>query len=141
MKTGTMFACAAALFALAAGVRDAGAQTPCTTSRAVIDSARDDVLTILGSQGRLVTELRQEQGLDPDKLAPITVTDRAVCARMAPAFNRVIPPGIEYAVLKVGPLYYARDPDQHRSTGVFTDSAFRVVMRLGAEVPEPRRRP
>lgn len=119
----------------------AKAQAPCTSKRAVVDSARDDVLTILGGDNRLVKELRQEQGMSPDQITPTTVTERFVCAKMASAFNRTIPPGVEFAVLKVGPLYYARDPDQKRSTGVFTDSTFHVVMRLLAEVPEPRRRP
>ncbi len=121
----------------------AGAQAPCTTKRALVDSARADVFTVLGGDSRLVQELRQETGLKADGLAPVTatVTDRAVCARLAPAFNRVIPPGVEFAVLRVGPLYYARDPDQRRSTGVLTDSTYKVVMRLGAEIPEPRRRP
>jgi len=119
----------------------ASAQTPCTTRRAVVDSARDDVLSILGGDNRLVKELRDEQGLKRDQLRPVTVSDRYVCAHMVPAFNRMIPPGVEFAVLKVGPLFYARDPDQKRSTGVFTDSTFKVVMRLGAELPEPRRRP
>jgi hypothetical protein len=128
---------AAALFVASA----AGAQTPCSTRRAIVDSARADVFTVLGGNSKLVQELRQENGLQADHLAPVTVTDRAVCARLAPAFNRVIPPGVEYAVLRVGPLYYARDPDQRRSTGVVTDSTYKVVMRLGAEIPEPRRRP
>ena len=122
-------------------VATASAQAPCTTKRALVDSARADVFTILGGDNRLVQELRQETGLRADGLAPVTVTDRSVCAHIAPAFNRVIPPGVEFAVLRVGPLYYARDPDQRRSTGVITDSTYKVVMRLGAEIPEPRRRP
>lgn len=119
----------------------ANAQAPCSARRAVVDSARDDVLTVLGGDSKLVKELRDEQGMKREEIKPTTVKDRYVCAHMAPAFNRMIPPGVEFAVLKVGPLYYARDPDQKRSTGVFTDSTFKVVMRLGAEVPEPRRRP
>lgn len=118
-----------------------GAQAPCSVKTALVDSARADVFNVLGGDSRLVQELRQETGLKADGLAPVTVTDRSVCARIAPAFNRVIPPGVEFAVLRVGPLFYARDPDQRRSTGVVTDSTYKVVMRLGAEIPEPRRRP
>jgi len=131
---------AATLFAvlvLAAG-SSSKAQAPCATGRAVVDSARDDVLTVLGGEGRLVAELRQEQGINVNDIKPVTVTDRAVCAKIAAAFNRLIAPGVSYAVLRVGPMYYARDPDQRRATGVFTDSSFKVLMRLGAELPSPR---
>jgi hypothetical protein len=132
VKAATLGACALVLSAALAH-----AQTSCATKRAVVDSARDDVLMVLKSDRPLVVELRQEQGLKAENLAPVVVTDRAVCARMAPAFKRVMPPGVEYAVLRVGSLYYARDPDQRESTGVLTDSTFRVVMRFGSELPAP----
>jgi hypothetical protein len=134
------FLAGAAILACAASI---GAQTPCSLKRAVVDSARSDLLTVLGSGSPLVAELRQEQNLKADDIQPVTVNDRTVCARLASTFNRVIPPGVEFAVLRVGQLYYARDPDQKRSTGVLTDSTFKVVMRLGAEVPAPpaRKRP
>ncbi len=57
-----------------------------------------------------------------------------ICTRMTPALGHAISPTTRFAVLKVGPLYYARDPDQQRGTGVLADSLFRVVMRFGAEL-------
>ena len=90
-----------------------------------------------GNRSRIAAETASSE------ISPVTVSDRATCSRLAPAFNRVIPTNADFAVLRVGSLYYARDPDQRRSTGVFTDSTFKVVMRLGAELPAPpaRKRP
>ena len=116
-----------------------GAQAPCSNRRAVVDSARDDIFTVLGSDGRLIEELRKEQGLTADSIRAITVLDPLVCTKLATAFNRLLPTTTTFAVLRFGNLYYARDPDQKRSTGVITDSTYRVLMRLGAEVPPPRR--
>jgi hypothetical protein len=130
---------ALALF-VACSASELAAQAPCSTKRAVVDSARSDVFTVLGSDGKLVAELRQEQGIVADSLRPVTVTDPKVCAKLATAFNRLLPTTATYAVLRVGSVYYARDPDQKRATGVITDSTFRVLMRLGAEVPPPPRR-
>ena len=68
-------------------------------------------------------------------LQPVTVIrERFICARIAGTFAHIVPPGVTFVVLKIGPLYYARDPDQRRGTGVFADSAFHVVMRLGAAI-------
>jgi hypothetical protein len=117
------------------------AQAPCSTRRAVVDSAREDVFTVLGSDGKLVAELRQEQGISADSIRPVTVTDPSVCAKLATAFNRLLPTTATFAVLRIGNVFYARDPDQKRATGVITDSTFRVLLRLGAEVPPPRKRP
>lgn len=130
---------AALTFVIACGASQLQAQAPCATKRAVVDSARSDVFTVLGSDGKLVAELRREQGISADSLRPVTVTDPAVCTKLATAFNRLLPTTATYAVLRVGNVYYARDPDQKRATGVITDSTFRVLMRLGAEVPPPRR--
>jgi hypothetical protein len=121
------------------GVSQAGAQAPCSTRRAVVDSARSDVFTVLGSDGKLVAELRQEQGISADSIRPVTITDPMICTKLASAFNRLLPTTATYAVLRIGNVYYARDPDQKRATGVITDSSFRVLMRLGAELPPPRR--
>jgi hypothetical protein len=132
----------AALVALGAAlpVAAAHAQAPCTTARAVVDSARDDAFSILTSGRPLVDEMRREQSIsnaaDISKVS--AVNERFVCAKMASAFDHTIPPGVLFAVLKIGPLFYARDPDQRRSTGVFTDSTYKVLMRLGAEIPEGR---
>ena len=127
---------AVALCAIAIAARPTAAQAPCSLLPAVADSAREDLLLVLKSDRPLVNELRQEQGLSrPESLSPITVVrERYVCARLAGAFTRMIPPGTSFAVLRVGSLYYARDPDQRRGTGVITDSLFRVLMRLGAAV-------
>lgn len=133
----TLFA-AVALLAVS-GASQLHAQAPCDTKRAVVDSAREDVFTVLGSDGKLVQELRREQGISADSIAPVTISDPAVCAKMAGAFNRLLPRASTFAVLRVGNVYYGRDPDQKRATGVITDSTFRVLMRLGAEVPPPRK--
>lgn len=131
---------AALTLVVACGASQLAAQAPCSTRRAVVDSARDDIFTVLGSEGKLVAELRQEQGISTDSIRPVTVTDPAVCSKLATAFNRLLPTTATFAVLRVGRVYYARDPDQKRATGVITDSLFRVLMRLGAEVPPPPRR-
>lgn len=121
-------------------MRAASAQAPCSTARAVVDSAKDDALSILTSGRPLVEELRKEQNItNAADIANVSaVSERFICAKMAAAFDHTIPPGVGFAVLKIGPLYYARDPDQRRSTGVFTDSNYKVLMRLGAEVPAGR---
>ena len=130
----------AALAILAgAGASRVQAQAPCSTRRAVVDSARSDIFTVLGSDGQLVAELRREQGISADSIKPVTITDPTICTKLAPAFNRLIPTTASYAVLRVGNMYYARDPDQKRATGVITDTNYRVLMRLGAEVPPPRK--
>jgi len=134
MKLGMAVACAAIV---AASGRMVGAQAPCLTLKTVVDSARDDALSVLTSDRPLVVELRREQHIaGPRELAPVhVVNDRYVCARMATTFERPIAPGVRFAVLKIGPLYYARDPDQRLGTGVIADSTFKVLMRLGAAIP------
>ena len=134
MKLGVLLACA-----LVAAAK-VGAQAPCLTLRAVVDSARDDALSVLTSDRPLVVELRQEQRIaDTKELAPIrVVNDRFVCARMASTFDHSIAPGVRFAVLKIGPLYYARDPYQQRGTGVIADSTFKVLMRLGPALPDAK---
>lgn len=128
---------ALALLAGAFGARAASGQAPCSASRILADSARDEVLAVLSSDGELAKEIRQEQGIaSPRDLSPITlIRDRAVCARLAGQFGHFVAPGIGFVVLRVGPLYYAREPDQRLGTGVLTDSAFHVVARLGTALP------
>ena len=125
------------LLASIAGARAASGQVPCSASKVVADSARDEVLAVLSSDGELAKEIRQEQGIvSPKDLSPITlVRDRAVCARLAGQFGHFVAPGIGFVVLRVGPLYYAREPDQRLGTGVLTDSAFHVVARFGTSLP------
>jgi hypothetical protein len=105
---------------------------------AVVDSARQDAITTLQSGSQLVAEMKQEQGIGAGggRTTVSVVREPGVCARMAATFNHIIPPGTTFAVLRVGPVYYARDPDQRRATGVFADSTFHVLLRLGAAVPD-----
>jgi hypothetical protein len=109
-------------------------QEPCDLSDAVLDSARADVHDILFSNSRLIVELRHEQGI-PDSPAQVTVStvsDGSVCKRLASQLDHTLSASTKLAVLRVGSIFYARDPDQSRATGVFADSTLRVVMRLGA---------
>ncbi len=126
------------LLASAVAVRPASGQAPCSASKIVADSARDEVMAVLLSDGELAKEIRQEQHVSASDLSPIAlVRDRAICARLAGQFGHFVAPGIGFVVLRVGPLYYAREPDQRLGTGVLTDSTFHVVARLGAALPEP----
>jgi hypothetical protein len=109
-------------------------QVPCSVSSSAIDSARADAVGILYSDHPLAAELRQEQGI-PASASQLTVTpvsDGALCRRLAAQFDRTLPSTSRLAVLRMGSIYYARDPDQRRTTGIFADSTFRVLMRLGA---------
>lgn len=94
-------------------------------------------MAVLLSDGELAKEIRQEQHIaSASDLSPIAlVRDRAICARLAGQFGHFVAPGIGFVVLRVGPLYYAREPDQRLGTGVLTDSTFHVVARLGAALP------
>jgi len=128
-------------FALGAAITQfAGAQAPCSTSASLADSARADLAAVLASGSPLVAELRQEQGLaanDNGERAPL-IKERFICARAASALSHIVAPGITFPVLRVGSMYYVRDPDQRQSTGVLTDSTFRVVLRLGRSLPTKR---
>jgi len=125
------------LLATTVCVRPAWAQAPCSNSKILADSARDEVIAVLSNSGELAKEIRQEQGITkPGDLSPITlVRDRAVCARLAGQFGHFVAPGVGFVVLRVGSLYYAREPDQRRGTGVLTDSSFRVIARFGVAIP------
>jgi hypothetical protein len=120
----------------ALSTRQLSAQAPCATTATVVDSARDEVTSVLGSESQLVAELRQEQGLPKTgAISPVTVVkDRFVCSRLAALFDHDVAPGVSFVVLRVGPLYYAREPDQRKGTGIISDSTFHVVMRLGVPV-------
>ena len=127
-----------AIVATAFMPRVSAGQAPCATAtRAVADSAREEVMTVLTSQGQLGQELRQEQGLgDAKTLAPQMVRDGLVCSKLATQFGHPIGARTRFVVLRVGPLFYAREPDQRRGTGIITDSTFHVVARLGVSVPD-----
>ncbi len=109
-------------------------QEPCALTAPVLDSARADVADILFSDSRLIAELRHEQGI-PDSPGQVTVSpvsDGTVCRRLASQLDHVVSSSTRLAVLRVGSIFYARDPDQSRATGVFADSTLHVVVRLGA---------
>jgi len=127
---------ALALSALFVVPRTARAQAPCSVNRTLVDSAREEVRSVLTSDSKLVAELKQEQKLsDPASMEMPMVRDPAVCAKLAGTFSHLVPPGLTFAVIRVGNLYYARDPQQSRATGVITDASFNVLMRFGAAVP------
>lgn len=134
--TAALTLCAATtLTALTA--RAAHAQAPCSLDQMTADSARDDAFTVLKSERPIVVQLREEQHMaGPNDLSPVSlVKDRFVCAHMASAFDHPIQRGSKFAVLRIGTILYARDPDQQRGTGVFTDSTYKVIMRLGPSQP------
>lgn len=116
----------------AASARPASAQAPCSIKTATADSARDEVMTVLSSQGQLAQEIRQEQHLGQvNKLHIDLVKNGWICSKLATQFGHPIGVGTNFVALHVGPLFYAREPDQTRGTGILTDSAFHVIARLG----------
>jgi len=133
------FLAVVALTASAIPARYAFAQAPCSTTQLVADSARAEVSGVLESGSQLVKELRQEQGLpNTGPISPVSlVRDRFICGRLATLFDHEVAPGVSFVVLRVGPLYYARDPDQRRGTGIIADSTFHVLLRLGVPVGTP----
>jgi hypothetical protein len=115
------------------------AQVPCALTSILVDSARDEVSSVLESPSPLVQEMRQEQHLPKSgPIGPVSVVrDRVICSRIGTQFDREIAPNVSYVVLRVGPLYYARDPDQRRGTGIITDTTFKVLLRMGASISTP----
>lgn len=139
-----LFIAAIALCSSAASARSV-AQAPCSVSSAVADSARNDVTAVLESDSKLVQELRHEQQLpESGPITPIAVvSDPLVCARLKTLFDHAIG-SASFVVLRVGPLYYARVPDQRRGTGLIADSTYHLLLRLHASIasqPSPPRRP
>ncbi len=110
---------------------------PCSVAPIVVDSAREEVLSVLTSGSPVVEEIRQEQRIATNgDLSRVTVVrDSRVCERLSAVFARGLARGTTFVVLRVGPLYYAREPDQTRGTGVLTDSTFQVVARFGRAIP------
>ena len=108
-------------------------QEPCALTTPALDSAREDVEEILFSASRLLVELRHEQGIpdSPTQVPVLPVTDGSVCRRLASQLDHALSPSTRLAVLRVGSIFYARDPDQRRGTGIFADSTLKVVMRMG----------
>jgi hypothetical protein len=111
----------------------------CSTAAVQVDSAKDEVSSVLNSPSALVSEMRQEQHLPAmGAIGPISVVrDRPVCAKLATQFDHEIPSNASVVVLRIGPLFYAREPDQKRGTGIITDSLYKVLLRLGASVSSP----
>ncbi len=130
-----MLAAAAALVVLG-GNHALSAQVFCASGHAQVDSARDEVLSVLANDSQLAREIRQEQHIaSTDELSKMSlITDRAVCSRAATRIDHALPTGAAVVVLRVGPLYYVREPDQQKGTGVIVDKDFKVVARLGAAV-------
>ena len=128
-------AAAAALFVLGTH-NTVSAQVFCGTGAAQVDSARDEVLSVLANDSQLAREIRQEQHIaSANELAKMTlVRDRQVCSRAATRIDHPLPTGASVVVLQVGPLYYVREPDQRKGTGVITDKDMKVIARLGAAV-------
>jgi hypothetical protein len=130
-----MLAAAAALLVLGAH-KDLSAQVFCATGAAQVDSARDEVFSVLANDSQFAREIRQEQHIaNTSELAKMSlVRDRAVCSRAATRIDHPLPAGASVVVLQVGPLYYVREPDQRKGTGVITDKDLKVIARLGAAV-------
>lgn len=117
--------------------RPLGAQAPCSIIPVMVDSARDEVLSVLKNGGQVITELRHDLGVTRfEAFAPVQlVRDATLCSRAAAGFRHEVSPGTRFVVLRLGPVYYARDPDQRQDTGVIMDSTFKVLVRLGAAIP------
>jgi hypothetical protein len=130
----TILSCAALVSMFA--TRSAFAQN-CSTAPAQVDSAKSEVSSVLNSGSSLVAEMRQEQKLPATgDIGPVSVVrDRPVCAKIATQFDHEVASSASLVVLRVGPLFYAREPDQKRGTGIITDSTYKVLLRLGVPVP------
>lgn len=129
-----IFSCAVLVSVFAA--RGAVAQN-CSMSQAQVDSAKSEVSSVLNSGSSLVAEMRQEQKLPATgEVGPVSVVrDRPVCSKIATQFDHEVASSASLVVLRVGPLFYAREPDQKRGTGIITDSTYKVLLRLGVPVP------
>lgn len=118
-------------------VRAQSRTAPCAVSRVLVDSARDEVLSVLTSAGPVMKEMRQDLGIvRMDEFAPVTVVrDGALCSRVASSFDHPLDPDASFVLLRLGRVYYARDPDQRRATGMIMDTTFKVLVRLGTAIP------
>jgi hypothetical protein len=118
-------------------VRAQSRTAPCAVSPILVDSARDEVLSVLTSASPVIREMRQDLGIVRlEEFSPVTVIrDGAVCSRAAGNFDRQLGPDASFVVLRLGRVFYARDPDQRRGTGIIMDSTFKVLVRLGPAIP------
>jgi hypothetical protein len=110
-------------------------QLPCASAPAAIDSAQVEAIAVLFSNSPLLAELRQQQSIPEAKqLEVAAVRDGSVCRQLASNFGHSVSPNTRVAVLRLGPIFYARDPDRQRGTGFFADSTLHVLVRLGAPI-------
>ena len=137
MKSRSLLAALLVASSGAVYARPLGAQAPCSIIPVMVDSARDEVLSVLKSGGEVITELRHDLGVTRfEAFSPVQVIrDGSLCSRAAAGFRHEVSPGTRFVLLRLGPIYYARDPDQRRDTGVIMDSTFKVLVRLGAAIP------
>jgi hypothetical protein len=118
-------------------VRAQSHSAPCAVSPILVDSARDEVLSVLTSASPVIREMRQDLGIvRMEEFSPVTVIrDGAVCSRAASNFDHQLDADASFVLLRLGKVFYARDPDQRRGTGIIMDSTFKVLVRLGAAIP------
>ena len=118
-------------------VRAQNRAAQCAVSPILVDSARDEVLSVLTSQSPVIREMRQDLGIvRMEEFSPVTVIrDGAVCSRAASNFDPQPDAGAGVVLLRLGKVFYARDPDQRRGTGLIMDSTFKVLVRLGPAIP------
>ena len=121
----------------APGVHAQTRTAPCAVSKVLVDSARDEVLSVLTSASPVMKEMRQDLGIvRMEEFAPVTVVrDGALCSRVASSFDHPLDPDASFVLLRLGRVYYARDPDQRRATGMIMDTTFKVLVRLGTAIP------
>lgn len=108
----------------------------CVATRALLDTARDELLSVMMSDSPMMKETRQELGVaKTDDLLPVQQLRGPACMQAARVFPHPLRPGSAFVVLRAGPVLYARDPDQRRSKGVVFDSTYHIVLRLDAVNP------
>jgi len=108
----------------------------CIATRALVDTARDELLSVMMSDSPMMQETRQELGVaNKDAFMPVRQVRGAACMQAARVFPHPLRPGSAFLVLRAGPVLYARDPDQQRSKGVVFDSTYHIVLRLDAVNP------
>lgn len=118
-------------------VRAQGHAAPCSVSAIMVDSARDEALSVLTSSSPVIRDMRQDLRIVRlEEFSPVTVIrDSAVCSRVAGNFDHQLDADAGVVLLRLGKVFYARDPDQRLGTGIIMDSTFKVLVRLGAAIP------
>jgi hypothetical protein len=136
MKATVVLATSLALCAVTLSASSARAQALCAVAPSVIDSARADIASVLFSNSPLAADLRREQGIPPSpaQVSVSVIREPSLCERVASKFDQPVSPNSKIALLRIGPIYYARHPDQRHATGIFVDSTLHVLMKLEAIV-------